>query len=99
MPSHLRRYGVLDDDERVRRPETIRRLHFDELATPGPQFRNASGVVPIENVQAGDGQVLAARGRQFASGHAIELDVLEEFPDMDAAAAPGTRGWQRSTKS
>src|SRR5262245_29191718 len=59
--NRLRRYGVLEDAERGVRPETVRRLTFEEVSAPGPAFRDTSGIVPIESVRDGDVQVLAAR--------------------------------------
>ncbi|HTI38961.1 MAG TPA: hypothetical protein VL484_15455 [Vicinamibacterales bacterium] len=86
MPG-LRRYGALDDEERSQRPASIRPLSFEELTTPGPQFRDTSGVVPIESVRTGDTQVLAARGVRTDANHAIDLDVLADFPSVTSVVA------------
>jgi len=56
------RYDKLDDAERRQRPTSVRPLTFDDVATPGPTFRNTRHLVPIETVQHGDEQVFAARG-------------------------------------
>jgi hypothetical protein len=68
------RYDKLDDAERRQRPTTVRPLTFDDLATPGPTFRNSRHLVPIESVQPGDEQVFAARGarlRGSGAGHGV----------------------------
>ena len=56
-----RRFDRLSDVERRERPRDVRALTFDDLARPGPTFRDTSHLVRIESVQTGDRQVFAAR--------------------------------------
>ena len=75
------RYDKLDDAERRQRPTTVRPLTFDDLATPGPTFRNTRHLVPIESVQPADEQVFAARGARFGEP-VIDLDPLSDNPTV-----------------
>jgi len=53
MPSiSLRRYGVLEDAERAERPQTIRRLTYDEVAAPDSAFRASLHQVATTNPKA-----------------------------------------------
>ena len=81
------RYDKLDDADRRRRPETVRRLTFEELAAPGPTFRDTRYLVPIESVEAGDAQVLAARSARFGEP-IIDLDPLAAFPTVRSTSRP-----------
>src|SRR5215471_8453610 len=86
-PGGIRRYGVLSDIERHERPLAVLRLTFDELAEPGPAFRDTSAIVPIESVRSGDLQVLAARGLRVTEERTIDLDVLADYPTVASVVA------------
>src|SRR5262245_19982669 len=83
----LRRYGVLEDVERGVRPETVRRLTFEDVSAPGPAFRDTSGIVPIESVRDGDAQVLAARSPHSLPEHLIDLDALRSYSSVTSVVA------------
>src|SRR3954454_11397826 len=88
MPERsLRRYGMLDDDERLVRPQTIRQLTFDDLTRPGPTFRDSSDIIPIESARAGDAQVLAARSPKTSREHVIDLDGLSQYLSVTSIVA------------
>jgi hypothetical protein len=77
-PPDRPRVDTIADAERHERPTLVRPLTFDDLATPGPRFRNTRHLVPIESVSAGDEQVFAARGDRFGDP-VIDLDMLTDF--------------------
>ena len=81
-----RRFDRLSDVERRERPREIHALTFDDLARPGPTFRDTSHLVPIESVQAGDRQVFAARGDRL-SVPVIALDGLDSYPSVESIVA------------
>jgi hypothetical protein len=81
-----RRFDRLSDVERRERPRDIRALTFDDVARPGPTFRDTSRLVPIESVQAGDRQVFAARGDRFGVP-LIDLDGLAAHPTVESIVA------------
>jgi hypothetical protein len=76
-----RRHDKLDDAERRQRPTTVRPLTFDDLATPGPTFRNTRHLVPIESVQPGDDRSFAAPGARFGEP-VIDLDPTKGAYDF-----------------
>lgn len=80
-------------DERLKRPETIFRYRFEHFARFGaldqrdrlPDHREHC-VVPIEAVQHGDVQVLAARSL-MPEPLVIDLDPLAAFPSVESVVA------------
>lgn len=81
------RYGLLGDAERLVRPHKTRRLTFEDLAEPGPTFRETSAIVPIESAREGDEQVLAARDRTDRNKPLIDLGSLARLPSVRSVVA------------
>jgi len=81
-----RRFDRLSDLERRERPRDVRALTFDDLARPGPTFRDTSHLVPIESVQTGDRQVFAARSDRLGMP-LIDLDGLASYPTVESIVA------------
>jgi hypothetical protein len=81
-----RQHASLDAEQRRRRPEQIQPLTFENLTRPGPRFRETSGLVPLEVVQAGDTQVFAARGNKL-SEPILDLDGLASVPSVESVVA------------
>ena len=81
-----RRVDRLSDVERRERPRDVRALTFDDLARPGPTFRDTSHLVPIESVQTGDCQVFAARSDGLGMP-LIDLDGLASYPTVESIVA------------
>ena len=84
------RFDAIDDADRLRRPAVVQRLTFDELALPGPAFRDTRHLVPIESVRAGDEQVFAARGQRGSGEPVIDLDPLADHPSVRSVVASTT---------
>src|SRR5436190_393796 len=80
-------------DERLKRPETIFRYRFEHFARFGaleqrdrlPDHREHC-VVPVEAVQPGDVQVLAARSL-MPEPPVIDLDPLAAHPSVESVVA------------
>jgi len=85
-----RRFDVIDDADRLHRPAVVRRLTYEELALPGPAFRDTRHLVPIESVRAGDEQVFAARGRRGPGEPVLDLDLLADYPSVRSVVASTT---------
>jgi len=83
------RHAKLDEGERRQRPATTRRLTFEELATPGPTFRDTRYLIPIECVESGDVQVFAARAVRLGEA-TIDLDPLAALPTVRSIVASTT---------
>jgi len=75
--------------ERLQRPPAPFRYTFEHLLDLGFLVRATSPVIPIEAVQAGDVQVMAARETGFVSApnFAIDLDSLADFPSVESVIA------------
>jgi len=75
--------------ERLKRPQTPFRYTFDHFLDYVFLVRSTSLVIPIEAVQAGDVQVLAARETGFVPtpDFVIDLDPLAGFPSVESVVA------------
>lgn len=82
-----RRRHYLDDDSRRRRPAEIRPVTFEGMAAPGPHFVDIDGIVPIEIVEHGDAQVVAACRRPPAQTTGIDLGPLADYPSVRSVVA------------
>lgn len=79
--------------ERQSRPSEVRRLRFDDLiqSRTGPRVNAitaGSFIVPLEAVQPGDTQVLAAaEPRTYPGGPPLSLDRLASTPSVESVVA------------
>jgi hypothetical protein len=74
-----------------RRPLDVHRVVFDDLVEPGPRSRiEARSLIPIESVQPGDEQVLAARLPSRIGEPVIDLDPLAALPSVRSVVASTT---------
>jgi hypothetical protein len=77
--------------DRLVRPREVVRLRFDELIRGRRSPTNPErGFIPIEAVQPGDVQVLAAREPSKFGSPRIDLDPLAGFPTVESVFASTT---------
>ena len=83
-----------------RRPSDVNRVVFDALVEPGPRSRvEARSLIPIETVQPGDEQVLAARLPHRIGEPVIDLDLLATLPSVRSVVASTTVRARRALRA